>query len=153
MADPTRAGPEGTGRPSAGLAPPPRSSHVGRPAPDLAGHDPAGVEIRVRAATDGRPSLIAFATTTCETCQPVWEMAAAGTLARAGTRLVLVAPSPSTESARAVRRLAPAGAEVVMSSAAWFEYEAPGAPWFVTVGPAEAGGIVEAEGRRPSLST
>jgi hypothetical protein len=57
-----------------------------------------------------------------------------------------VTPSPSTESAKQVDALAPAGMEVLMSSEAWHAFSITAAPWYVVV----AGGTVVAEGPAPS---
>jgi hypothetical protein len=58
---------------------------------------------------------------------------------------VLVTPSPTTESAKQVAALAPAGIEVLMSSEAWHAYGVTSAPWYLVV----VGGVVVAEGPAP----
>jgi hypothetical protein len=70
-----------------------------------------------------------------------WSSAATGK-----TPAILVTPSPSTESAKQVAALAPAGIEVLMSSEAWHAYGVTAAPWYVVV----AGGVVVAEGPAPA---
>ena len=47
--------------------------------------------------------------------------------------LVVVTKDAQEESISALRKLAPAGVPVVMSSAAWTDYRVPGSPYFVLV--------------------
>lgn len=86
-----------------------------------------------------------FLTSSCIGCRAVWEALGAGEdAARGGSDapVVVITPSPSTESGRAVLALAPAGVRVVMSSEGWHAYGVTAAPWMVDV----AGGVVVAEG-------
>ena len=53
-------------------------------------------------------------------------------------RLVLVTKDSAYESPSKLRELAPAGVELVMSSAAWEAYEVPASPYFVYVDGATA---------------
>ncbi len=69
--------------------------------------------------------VVWFLTSSCRPCQAVWP--------RLGPVDVAITPSPSTESRRKVAALAPAGVEVVMSSDAWFRFEAGPAPWRVEI--------------------
>jgi len=117
-----------------------RPSLVGMPAPPLRGVDPAGTEREITLGRGGR-HLVAFLTSSCAPCQALWAGLAAGSQTPAGTHLAIVTPDPATESRRAIVALAPAGADVVMSSRAWFDYGVAGAPWFALV----VDGVIEAE--------
>jgi hypothetical protein len=48
-------------------------------------------------------------------------------------RLVIVTKDGADESISTLRRLAPRGVPVVLSSAAWADYNVPGSPYFVLV--------------------
>lgn len=71
-------------------------------------------------------TLLAFLTTSCLPCRPLWEAlgdpATRQVLASLGVGLAVVTPSRSMEDERAVGRLAPPGAQVHMASEAWFSY-------------------------------
>ncbi|HLH46171.1 MAG TPA: hypothetical protein VKV25_03365 [Acidimicrobiales bacterium] len=111
--------------------PPPRPSLVGRPAPALPGAPWAA----------GSRALLVFVTTSCTPCAAVWDA-----LPRYPQPLVVVTPGPETESRRAVAARDAHGV-AVMSSAAWFDYRVPGAPWLVAV----VDGTVVGEGRPDAL--
>jgi hypothetical protein len=143
---------------------------VGTPAiATLRGVDPNGAPLGV--AVGDERTVFFFLTSSCHGCREVWD----GFRARSGTGpagrktagaggepppgarpwshgatgevpVILVTPSPSTESARQVAALAPAGMEVLMSSEAWHAYGVTAAPWYVVV----ASGVVEAEGPAPA---
>ena len=80
-------------------------------------------------------TMLAFLSSGCLTCQEFWT--AFGDPARLDLpddiRLVVVTKDASEESISALRGLAPAGVTVVMSSAAWADYNVPGSPYFVLV--------------------
>jgi hypothetical protein len=114
---------------------PTRASRIGCAAPDIVGTDLGGEPIRL-ALSDGlleRRGLV-FVTSSCRTCRQIWRSA------RPIASLVLVTSDAATESQRDLARLAPEGVQLVMSSAAWFDYAIPGAPWMVVV---QSGSIVE----------
>jgi hypothetical protein len=94
------------------------------------------------ASSPAERHLLAFLTSSCEPCQELWPALTDGRTTPAGLRVVIVTPDPATESRRRIAQLAPPGADVVMSSRAWFDYAVTGAPWFTLV----AGGIIQAEG-------
>jgi hypothetical protein len=60
--------------------------------------------------------------------------------------LVIVTPSPTTESAKDVAALAPPGIDVLMSSEAWHAFGVTAAPWTVVV----ADGLIAIEGPAPA---
>jgi len=111
-------------------ASPPRS---GQPAPALTGTTPAGDAVVLDFSGNAQaPTLLAFLTTGCTTCQAFWESLADPRLPR-GVSTVIVSHSTNRESPSRIRKLAPRNTPVVMSSAAWAEYGVPGAPYFVLV--------------------
>jgi hypothetical protein len=87
--------------------------------------------------------VVAFLTSTCTTCRTFWTALAADRGAGGpGSPMVVVTPDPTTEDRRAVSRLAPASALVVMSTNGWIDWGVSGSPFFVVV----ADGIIVAEG-------
>ena len=100
-------------------------------APSLTGATPAGDAVSLSFG-DGASTLLAFLTTGCTTCAGFW-----GTLGERrlpeGIQTVIVAHGAEREQPARLRKLAPAGVPVVMSSAAWEDYDVPGAPYFVLV--------------------
>jgi len=112
-----------------------------RPAFDLAGVSPDDEAVAVGVVGTSHPTLLAFLTSGCATCEGFWD--AFGDPARrvlpGDTRLVVVTKGPEQESEARVRELAAPGLPVVMSSEAWDQYDVPVAPYFVHVdGPAAA---------------
>jgi hypothetical protein len=68
-------------------------------------------------------TVLAFVTTSCAVCQPVWEILAAGAPSRyPGLQFVVVAPSRSMEDETLARQLTPAGAHLHLGSETWFAY-------------------------------
>ncbi len=110
-----------------------RERHPGTPAPAIAGPTPDGDAISLELGeSGGDATLLAFLTTGCSTCAGFWETLGEPRLP-AGVRTVVVAHGEERERAAALRRLAPDGIPVVMSSQAWRDYAVPGAPYFVLV--------------------
>lgn len=100
---------------------------------DLVGVTPADGAVSVSVAS-GVDTLLAFLTGGCPVCGELWSTANSGGSALPDrTRLVVVTASPDRESPSRIRRLAPVGLAVVMSSDAWEDYRVPGAPYFVLV--------------------
>jgi hypothetical protein len=97
----------------------------------------------------GSPTtLIAFLTSGCTSCAPLWEgLHQARDLASLAARVTVVTHDSTRESPTRLERLAPSGTEVIMSSAAWADYGVPGSPHFVLTD--GAGGIL---GRGSALS-
>ena len=104
-----------------------------------AGHDLSGVTLdgdalHLGVTRPGAPTLLAFLTSGCSTCQGFWEaFADPRTQLPAGVQLVVVTKDPSHESPVKLRELAPPAVRVVMSSAAWHDYDVPASPYFVHV--------------------
>ncbi|MEO8969715.1 MAG: hypothetical protein ABI355_18920 [Solirubrobacteraceae bacterium] len=119
----------------------------GTPAPAIAGPTPDGDAISLQlAASGGDPTLLAFLTTGCSTCAGFWETLGEPRLP-AGVRTVVVTHGAERERPVALRRLAPDGIPVIMSSQAWGDYAVPGAPYFVLVD-----GTIRGEGAATSWS-
>jgi hypothetical protein len=114
-----------------------------------AGHDISGVTLdgdalHLGVTRPGTPTLLAFLTSGCSTCLGFWEaFADPRTQLPAGVQLVVVTKDPSHESPVKLRELAPPAVRVVMSSAAWSDYEVPASPYFVHV---DADGELAGEG-------
>jgi hypothetical protein len=147
---PEPAGPAGLPAPRVrdGVAPPRPAGAALPAAHDLTGVTPDDESAVVGVVAVRHRTLLAFLTSGCTTCAGFWTAFRQGRSGPArlpaDTRLVIVTKGPGDESAAAVRRLAPPAATVVLSSAAWIDYEVPVAPYFVLVdGP---GGRVVGEG-------
>jgi hypothetical protein len=93
-------------------------------------------------ALQGGGRVVLFLTSSCDGCRPLWK----GAAHQVGERVVLVTPSPSTESARDVASLASATGDVLMSSEAWHAFGVTAAPWFAVV----VDGYIAAEGPAPA---
>jgi len=102
-------------------------------APEVAGVTPDGDAVKLAFEGAGTaPTLLAFLTSGCGTCESFWEALGERRLP-AGVRTVIVTHGPDRERPAKLRSLGPAGIPVVMSSQAWADYEIPGAPYFVMV--------------------
>ena len=109
-------------------------SERGAAAPDVFGTTPAGDAVAVSAGAADL-TLLASLTGGCGTCHAFWK----GLSTRAalglptGSRVVIVTKGPELESPELVAGLAPPGIEVILSTAAWVDYEVPAAPYFALV--------------------
>jgi len=103
-----------------------------RPAPGVSGITPGGDAVSLEFAGGGAPTLLAFLTTGCGTCAGFWEGLGEPRLP-AGVEIVIVTHGRERESPSRLRKLAPEQVPVIMSSAAWTDYEVPGSPYFVLV--------------------
>ncbi|MGI9659652.1 MAG: hypothetical protein ACR2OD_12140 [Gaiellaceae bacterium] len=103
-------------------------------APAIDGASLAGDTVRVGFAP-GAETLLAFLTSGCSVCRDLWaqlDSATRGPLA--GVRVVVVAKDRKLESVSKLRKLAPDGVSVVLSSEAWEDFSVPASPYFVHVG-------------------
>ncbi len=124
-----RLGPaQGLPEPSSAIARSPGAS-----APAVSGVTPGGdpLAISFQGGAAG-PTLLAFLTSGCSTCAAFWDTLGERRLPE-GVQTLIVARGSEREQPGVIRRLAPAGVPVVMSSDAWGEYAVPGAPYFVLV--------------------
>lgn len=142
VGDPGDPGPlphgDGTARPGLGvpvtMGPPLPPERSDTSAHDLSGVTPEGDALAV-SVTSGGATLLAFLSSGCATCAELWN-ALADPQAHglgAAVRVVVVTKGPELEVPADVARKAPAGTLVVMSTAAWSDYEVPGSPFFVLV--------------------
>jgi hypothetical protein len=101
---------------------------------DVSGVTLAGDALHLGVTRPGAPTLLAFLTSGCSTCQGFWE-AFADPRSRLpeGVQLVVVTKDASHESPARLRELAAPALRVVMSSAAWVDYDVPASPYFVHV--------------------
>jgi hypothetical protein len=111
-------------------------------ADDLLGVTPAQDAVAIGVAGQPNTTLLAFLSSGCQTCSEFWRAfrdGEADVLPGRSTRLVVVTKGPEHESPGAVAELAAPGADVVMSTEAWLDYDVPVAPYFVLVdGPSAA---------------
>ena len=107
----------------------------GSAAPDILGATLAGEPIKIGIANGAAGTLIAFLTSGCSVCGELWAELAPDVrpVIPGGARLVVVTKDSAYESPSKLLELAPRDLPVVMSSAAWEAYAAPGAPYFVYV--------------------
>lgn len=115
-----------------GVGPPERSATSVH---DLAGVSPPGDPLVVSMAT-APLTLLAFLSSGCAGCAAFWSALAdpvARDLLPAGVRVIAVTKGPEWESPDALAARAPNGIPVIMSTAAWSDYEVPGSPYFALV--------------------
>jgi hypothetical protein len=120
------------------------------PATDIAGVTLDGDAVQVGLGSGGVPTLLAFLSTGCTTCQALWRdfEQRRGQSWPGGVRLVLVVKDSSHERPARLRELAPPEVPLVMSSAAWEAYAVPTTPYFIYVD--GASGRVYGEGTASS---
>lgn len=99
---------------------------------DFEGITLAGEEVLVSTTTDKSRLLLAFLSSGCSSCRPIWR----GLLHQtdelpAGTGVLVVTKDRDEESMSRLRKLGAADVPLVMSSRAWEAYRVPGSPYFV----------------------
>ena len=121
-------------------------SRPSRSGTDIMGVTPAQDAVSIAVTGVKHLTLLAFLSSGCGSCMNFWDVfREGGPVAVPGdARLVCVTKDPSAESVAAISRLAPSDIPVVMSSAAWDDYDVPVAPFFVLVD--GASGSVVGEG-------
>lgn len=114
----------------------------------ITGQTPAGDAVTMSFGPGSPSTLIAFLTSGCSSCAPLWE-GLRDPILREGLadRLVVVTHGTTRESPSRLGHLAPSGVDVVMASTAWADYAVPASPHFVLTG--GDGGIL---GRGSALS-
>ncbi len=102
----------------------------------------------------GTPTLLAFLSSGCTTCQAFWQaFGEQGLQVPGDARLVVVTKSLDEESESALLERAPAGVTVLASSQAWESFSVPGSPYFAYL---DGDGRVVGEGSAatwPAVST
>ena len=103
-------------------------------ASDVAGTSPDGAAVSIAATGVDQRTLFAFLTTGCVSCAGFWEAFEHGgpPSLPEGVRPVIVTKGPEHESPAVVAGRG-GRVPVVMSTAAWSDYEVPGSPFFVLV--------------------
>jgi len=102
---------------------------------DLVGHtlDGNSVKLALGAHSSFPQTLLAFLSSGCTACGPLWAALRDGAAVGIEARLVVVTHGTDRESVPRLRELAPEGGELVMSSRAWADFAVPGTPYFVLV--------------------
>lgn len=110
-------------------------SRLGREAADVAGVTLLGASTVINVVGATHPTLLAFLSTGCSSCQVFWsEMGSAmRSLPGEGTRLVVVTKGPEAESPSRLGQLTPPDVKLVQSATAWDDYQVPITPYFVLV--------------------
>lgn len=116
-----------------GLRPRPRLS-ADAPS-DIVGVSPAGSTVHIGVTGTESRTLLAFLSTGCSSCLPLWEeLRVQDPVSQlADTRLVVVTKGPEAESPSRLQQLAPADTTVVQTTDAWESYGVPVTPYFVLV--------------------
>ena len=128
------AGPPSAAGPAAGRA-------AGGAASDIVGETLAGDAVKFALGPGSPQTLLAFLSSGCAACGPLWSGLRDGLAPPLGARLIVVTKGPERESPSRLATLAPADREVVMSTAAWDSFAVPATPHFVLVG-GDAGEIL-----------
>lgn len=116
-----------------GLRPSPRLA--GNAPSDIAGTTPTGSTVHVGVTGSESRTLLAFLSTGCSSCLPLWESLRSENPVSdlTDTRLVVVTKGPEAESPSRLQQLAPPDTTVVQSSEAWDAYAVPVTPYYVLV--------------------
>ena len=132
--DPAGGSAPGPGSTRAGVVPP-RPRAEARMGADLAGTSPAGDAVSIAVVDVEHATLLAFLTSGCTTCVEFWNAFADARALRVpgDARLVVVTKGPEAESPDRLRKFVPRDVPVVMSSAAWDDYDVQVAPYFAFV--------------------
>ena len=120
--------------PDSRLPSPARRATAGREGNDIVGVTLEQEPVKIGFGDGYPPTLLAFLSTGCTVCESFW-----GDLRNdrrpaelpADIRVVAVTKDPTHESPSRLRSLSPRDMPVVMSSAAWHDYDVPAAPYFV----------------------
>ncbi|MGO9790112.1 MAG: TlpA family protein disulfide reductase [Solirubrobacteraceae bacterium] len=101
---------------------------------DLVGQTPAGDSVKLALGPGSPRTLLAFLSSGCAACEPLWAGLHDRSPGPPGTRLVVVTKGADRESASRLAALAPPAQEVVMSTPAWEQFAVPVTPHFVLLG-------------------
>ncbi len=115
---------------------------------DISGLTLAGDSVKLSLGAGSPPTLLAFLSSGCAACGPLWDgIRDAPQLPALAARVVIVTHDPARESTTRLRALAPTGVELILAGGAWQDYAVPASPHFVLTD--GAGGIA---GRGSALS-
>jgi hypothetical protein len=106
---------------------------AGGAATDIVGETLAGDAVKFALGAGSPRTLLAFLSSGCAACGPLWAGLHDDRSPPLGARLIVVTKGPERESPSRLRALAPADREVVMSSSAWESFSVPATPHFVLV--------------------
>jgi hypothetical protein len=112
---------------------PRRTIAAGTASFDIVGETLTGDSVKVGLGAGSPTTLLAFLSSGCAACGPLWASLGQGARIPADARLVIVTKGPEEESVTGLRELAPRTREVLMSTAAWHDYSVPASPHFVLV--------------------
>jgi hypothetical protein len=122
------------------------SDVVGGTSRDLSGETLDGEAVAIGVVGAPHDTLLAFLSASCYTCQPFWSALSGPVDIPNQARVIAVVQR--ADSATKLRSLAGPDLLVVISDAAWSDYQVPGSPHFVYVdGPS---GRIVGEGTAPS---
>jgi len=119
-------------RVAAGIAEPRLAADA---ATDISGIKSDGSAAAIGVVGTDHPTLLAFLSTSCQSCKGFWDSFDDPNLKLPGSdlRLVIVTKGPEAESESAVHRLAPKGITTIMSTEAYEDYQVPVSPFFVMI--------------------
>jgi hypothetical protein len=100
---------------------------------DIVGETLSGDAVKLALGAGAPQTLLAFLSSGCGACAPLWSALRNGARVPVQTRLVVVTKGPERESATRLRELAPMTHELVMSTATWDVFSVPATPHFVLV--------------------
>jgi hypothetical protein len=100
---------------------------------DVAGESVQGELVSARVVGVEHDTVLLFLSSGCTSCAVFWDELSRPVLLPAATRLVIVTQGEEVDSRAAIAELAPSDVDVIMSTAAWQEYEVPGSPHVVYV--------------------
>jgi hypothetical protein len=106
----------------------------GEPPQEIAGQTLAGDAVKLSLGSGSPRTLLAFLSSGCAACEPLWSGLHRPLTLPAQARLVVLTKSPDRERLARLHELAPADAEVVMSTQAWEDFAVPATPHFVLIG-------------------
>lgn len=118
-----------------GVASPRAGVDLGQ-AHDIDGVDPDGARVEWSLSESDRRTLLVFLSTSCSTCHVFWASLADSThraSLEAGIEPLVVTQGPEVEDELSVAALAPADVDLVMSTAAWEQFQVPVSPYFILV--------------------
>lgn len=111
----------------------------------ITGVSPTGDSTTVALVDSRGYTLLAFLSTGCSTCRPLWSDFDRGLdLPRSDIRPIIVTRGPDQESPGALAAMAPEQVTTIMSSEAWEAFRVPGTPYFQLVD--TSSGMVVGEG-------
>lgn len=102
-------------------------------APGIVGQTLAGDAVKLDLGEGSPTTLLAFLSSGCVACEPLWRDLHEGVAAPAGARVLLLAKDLAEESPARLAELAPSRPELVLSTQAWRDYAVPASPHFVLV--------------------